>query len=130
MSRYAPYLVAFLLAGCNTEKPTQRVVHDSVHRIDFTLEHELGHTLSASEDRIYANTTKGRELIFEGYGAPKIVIKPLHEGAVIVEYCGGTISKVASFLSSRVDSGEALAVKVQPVILANVSVGGSRQCAE
>ena len=130
MIRHAPLLALCLLASCSTEKPTERVVRDELHQIDFVFQHELGPALSASQDRIYANTAKGRELIFEGYGAPRIAIKPLREDAVIVEYCGGTVSRVASFLSNRSTSGQAVAVKVQPIIIANVSVGENRICAE
>lgn len=130
MSRYASLLAVCLLVACSAEKPTERVVHDNIHRIDLIIEHALGPALSSSEDRVYANTTRGRELIFEGYGASRIAIKPLQEGVLIVEYCGGSIRKVASFLSNRSASGEAVAVKVQPVIIANVSVSGNRMCTE
>ena len=130
MIRFFSLLLVFFLASCNTEKFAERVVQDKIHRIDFILEYDVGPPLSPSEDRIFVNTAKGRELIFEGYDAPKIDIKPLREGIVIVEYCGGSIQKVSSFLSNSDASRETVVVKVQPVVIANVSVGGVMFCPE
>jgi hypothetical protein len=130
MSRLVSLLTVFLLASCNTEKSAERVVHDSVHQMDFIFEYDPGPPLSAPEDRIYANTAKGRELIFEGYNAPKITIKSFRKGVLIVEYCGGSIRKVASFLYSPDNNKKVEVVKVQPVVISNVLIDGNRICSE
>ena len=122
--------ITALICSCNEKRPSNYTVKDTTHGIAYSIEHTSGPALSQSEDRVYAGTGNRRELIFEGYGARRLTIKPLHEGVVVIEYCGGSIEKVSSFLANRTSSGNALAVKVQPVVIANVAIGGNRICSE
>lgn len=130
MNYYISFFTFLLLLSCNTTEPIEHLVHDKVHDVDFIYQHHSGPALSASEDRIFVHTAKGRELIFEGYGATRITAKSLRKGVVIVEYCGGSIRRTASFLSNVDPSGNVLAVKIQPIIVYNVSIDGKKVCAE
>lgn len=119
-----------VLASCSAKEPTKRVVHDAMHGVDFSIEHTPGPALSQAEDRVYIARSGKRELIFEGFGASEIELQPLREGVLLIEYCGGSANKVGSFLAGRTDNGNAVAVKVQPIMIANVSIDGKRLCAE
>ena len=122
--------ITTLLCSCVAERPSTSIVKDIIHGIDYSIEHTSGPALSQSEDRVYAGTGNRRELVFEGYGASHIAIKPLREGVVLIEYFGGSIRKVGGFLAKRTSSGNALAVRVQPIIIPNVEIGGNRLCPE
>jgi hypothetical protein len=130
MKHYFSIIAILFLVSCNIEKPIKRIVYDSVHKVNFIFEYDPSPPLSASEDRVYVKTAKGQELIFEGYNAPKIELKSFKKGVVIVEYCGGSIRKAASFLSNPDATGKTVVVRVQPVIIANVLIEGNRVCAE
>lgn len=130
MRIYTIFLALAVLASCSANEPTKRTVHDAVHDVDFSIEHTSGPALSQAEDRVYAVSSGKRELVFEGYGASKISLLPLREGALLIEYCGGFVNKVDSYLANRTGDGNALAVRVQPIVIANVSIDGKRLCAE
>ena len=122
--------VVILLSACSVENPTQKVVRDSVNGTDLLIEHTSGPALSQAGDRVFVTRDGKRDLIFEGFGAPSINLKPLREGVLLIEYCGGSVRKVDSFLAGQTSSGNAIAVKVQPIVIENVDIDGSRLCAK
>ena len=70
-----------------------------------------------STDRVYAVVDGKQELIFEGYGVGPITLKPHKKAAIIIEYCGGSIRSTNSFLLRDDGYGNAIAVKVQPIVV-------------
>lgn len=130
MIRYLYLIIFCLVASCSSENPSTKTVRDNVHGIDFIVEHVSGSALSLSEDRVYAQLANKRTLVFEGYGGKGITLKNTGESIILIEYCYGSIRKIDSVLSKSPTSGDAIAVKIQPVIAANVRVGDIMLCPE
>ena len=130
MTRYFALIAICLIASCSSEKPSAKSIRDNVHGIDFVVEHISGPALSLSEDRVYAKLGNDRTLVFEGYGGKDVALKNVGDAIIVVEYCNGSIRKVESILSKSPSSRDAIAIKVQPIIAANVRVGGIILCAQ
>lgn len=129
MTRLTHFMLFTLISGCTESNHSKIVVRDTLHRLNYIIEHISGPALSRSKDKIYVESGDTQDLIFEGYGGDAIMIKPLREGVVIVRYCGGSIRRVSSFRANRGSSEIAVAVVVQPIITADVAVRGIPICA-
>ena len=105
------------ISACGSSPTSQHIVHDPVHNVDFIVKHWSGPPLSLSTDRVYAVVDSKQKLIFEGYGARPITLKPHKKGAIIIEYCAGLIRSTNSFLLRDDGSGRAIAVTVQPIVV-------------
>lgn len=130
MNRLGLLAIVALISSCGAQNPSTTKMYDPLHRVQFSIDHISGPALTEAKDRVYIKNGDKQELIFEGYGGRAIVIKPLRDGVVLIEYCGGSIRKVASFLANRARSESAVAVIIQPVVIYNVEVDGNRLCAE
>lgn len=128
MSRYLYVAAFYFIASCSSEKPFTKNIRNDVYGIDFVVEHRSGPALSLSEDRVYAKVGDERVLVFEGYGGKGVALKNASDSIVIIEYCYGSIRKVDSILSKSPTTRDAVVIKIQPVIAANIVVGGHILC--
>jgi hypothetical protein len=117
-----------LLSSCSAEGPTERTIRDEVHHVDLVVAHLIGPALSQERDTVSVVRDKSREVIFEGYGGSSVVIKPLTKDVLVLAYCGGVIEATHSFLVTDQRSGQASAVKVQPVVVEGLKIGGVDMC--
>jgi hypothetical protein len=130
MMRYLSIIALCLISSCSSEKPSTKTIRDNFHGIDFILEHVEGPVLSLSEDRVYVKRGSDRTLIFEGYGGKNVELRNYGDSIIVIEYCHGSIRKVDSVLSKSRVSGNAIAIKIQPVIAVNVQFDGVILCPE
>lgn len=117
-----------ILASCNAEVPTKREIRDEANGVSLIVEHLDGPALSQSEDKIFLITGNDRTLVFEGYGGTKLSLLPSKKGLLIVSYCGGAVRSTESFVVNDDKSGQAVAVKVQPIIAPGIEVDGKPAC--
>jgi hypothetical protein len=81
-----------------------------------------------AEDRVYVVVEGTRKLIFEGYAGISPSMRLIAKGALLIEYCGGSIRTVNSFLTKDSQAGTVTAVRVQPVVLSRSTFEGVRTC--
>jgi hypothetical protein len=121
-------IIILLITSCSNENPKVIRINDSVHGVVFEHEHISGPALSPARDWVYAVKDGRRQLIFEGYGAPKLMVRSFENGLVVIEYCNGWIDKVDAFNGSRTLSEVQVTVKIQPVVIPDVIVNGIKMC--
>lgn len=120
--------IIVLIPACDRQNATTTNVQDTLHRVQFSVDTIDGPILSEARHKVYVERDSGRDLVFEGYGGTTVLIEPLSEGVVLLEYCGGAIRKVDSFISYRAGSPIPRAVTIQPIVIPNVTIGGMHFC--
>lgn len=128
MIRAVAGAVFLILASCSTDAPTKREIRDDDNGVRLIVEHLDGPALSQSEDKIYLMAGNDRTLVFEGYGGAGLSLLPSKKGFLVVSYCGGTVRSTESFVVNDDKSGQAVAVKVQPIIAPSIEVDGKPAC--
>lgn len=128
MVRAVAGAVFLILASCSAERPTKREIRDDANGVSLIVEHLDGPALSQSEDKIFLVTGNDRTLVFEGYGGAGPSLLPSKKGLLVVSYCGGAIRSTESFVVNDGKSGQAVAVKVQPIIAPSIEVDGKPAC--
>ena len=130
MNAFNVAAVCFFLASCAAEQPRETLLRDEMHHVNLVVEHLVGPALSQEQDTVSVDRNGRREVIFQGYGGSTVTVRPLKKGVLVLVYCGGAIQAASSFLVTDQSSGEAIAVKVQPVVASGVQIGGKDVCGE
>ena len=128
MRQFLSLLVAIFGGSCMAGAPQSKKIHDTLHGVDFIIEHLSGPALSQSQDRIYIQVGGGKKLVFRGRGGVDVTLLPMRRDFIIIQYCGGVVEMTDSFLSPTNDQDEAVAVRLQPIVISNVKIGGSAFC--
>jgi hypothetical protein len=128
MTRYPTAVICLILASCNTERPTERVLRDKVNGVELIEQHLTGPALSQSEDKLYVVEGGERKKVFEGYGGSSLSLRSSRKGVLVVAYCGGSIRSTESFVVDDNPAGEVVAVKVQPIVASGLKIDGEAVC--
>jgi hypothetical protein len=117
-----------LISACGGGASSLTSFHDPGTGLDYLIEHSSGPALSAATDRVFVVINGERKKVFSGYGGEKVLLRSSGAQALAVEYCGGTIEATSSFLLKADKSGHSVAIRIQPIVLSDVKIGGVAFC--